>query len=82
MMKDGVINLNIVIKGSVNLTTVGATNITNITQSGGGVSGHTAVVNITGSSNSTTIVQQGTIDTTVNLTSVGSGNTFNLTSKN
>lgn len=69
-------------KGTVNLTTVGSLNITNITQSGGGASGHNATVNLTGSSNSTTILQQGTIDTTVNIVGVGSGNTFNITTKN
>jgi hypothetical protein len=69
-------------KGTVNLTTVGASNITGITQSGGGAAGHIATVSLTGSSNHTNIIQSGTIDTTVNLVSVGSGNTFNLTSKN
>lgn len=69
-------------KGTVNLTSVGATNITSITQSGGGTNGHNATISLTGSSNNTTILQQGTIDTTVNIVSVGSGNTFNITSKN
>jgi hypothetical protein len=69
-------------KGTVNLTTVGALNITSITQSGGGTSGHSATINLTGSSNSTTVLQQGTIDTTVSIVGVGSGNTFNITTKN
>lgn len=69
-------------KGTVNVTTVGATNITSITQSGGGVNGHSTTLNYTGSSNNTTISQSGSIDTTVNLKSVGSGNTFNITSTN
>ena len=69
-------------KGTVNLTTVGSLNVTSITQSGGGVSGHNATINLTGSSNNTTVLQQGTIDTTVNIVGVGSGNTFNITTKN
>jgi len=69
-------------KGTVNLTTVGALNITSITQSGGGTSGHSATINLTGSSNTTTVLQQGTIDTAVNIVGVGSGNTFNITTKN
>ena len=69
-------------KGTVNLTTVGALNITSITQSGGSTSGHSATINLTGSSNSTTVLQQGTIDTTVNIVGVGSGNAFNITTKN
>jgi hypothetical protein len=69
-------------KGYVDVTTVGASNITSITQSGGGASGHYAKLDITGSSNNTTISQSGTIDTTVNIKSVGSGNTFNITTRN
>ena len=69
-------------KGSVDLTVLGATNTTDITQSGGGVLGHVATVNIDGSGNNTTIVQGGSIDTTVNLVAVGSGNTFNITTGN
>jgi len=69
-------------KGTVNITTVGATNVTNITQSGGGANGHSTTMNLTGSGNTTTISQTGTIDTTVNLKSVGSTNTFSLTSHN
>lgn len=69
-------------KGQVDITSVGAGNITNVTQSGGGVNGHYAKLDITGSSNTTTINQSGTIDTTINIKSVGSGNTFNITSRN
>lgn len=69
-------------KGTVNITTVGATNITGITQTGGGANGHNTTLNYTGSSNNTTISQTGTIDTTVNLKSVGSGNTFTMTTHN
>jgi hypothetical protein len=69
-------------KGQVDITTVGATNITSITQSGGAVSGHNAIVNLTGSGNNTTINQSGNIDTTVNIVSIGSGNTFSITTTN
>jgi hypothetical protein len=69
-------------KGTVNLTSNGATNVTSITQSGGGVNGHNATLNITGSSNSTTITQSGTIDTTVNLAIAGSGNTYTIITGN
>jgi hypothetical protein len=69
-------------KGYADVVSVGSLNITSITQSGGSVSGHYAKVDITGSSNNTTISQSGTIDTTVNLKSAGSGNTFNITTRN
>lgn len=69
-------------KGTVNITTVGATNITSITQSGGGPLGHSTTVDLNGSGNNTTVSQTGTIDTTVNLKSAGSGNTFNITTHN
>jgi hypothetical protein len=69
-------------KGQVDITSIGSTNITNITQSGGGANGHYAKLDITGSGNNTTINQSGTIDTTVSLKSVGSGNTFNITTRN
>ena len=69
-------------RGTVDIVTDGALNKTSVTQSGGGVSGHYAKVDIFGSSNTTTINQSGTIDTTINMKSVGSGNTFTLTSRN
>lgn len=70
-------------KGTVDIVTEGALNKTNITQSGGGgISGHYAKVDLNGSSNTVTINQSGTIDTAINLKSIGSGNTFNLTSRN
>jgi len=69
-------------KGQVDITSIGSTNITSVTQSGGGALGHYAKLDITGSGNTTTINQSGTIDTTVNLKSTGSGNTFNITTRN
>jgi hypothetical protein len=63
----------------INIATVGASNATTVTQTGGGVNGHQATVDINGSSNTTTIVQAGTsADSVVNLKSVGNTNTFNI----
>jgi len=69
-------------KGTVNVAIVGGSNTVSITQDGGGANGHNAGIDLTGSGNSVTTVQQGTIDTTINLKSVGSNNTFQLSSKN
>jgi hypothetical protein len=69
-------------KGTVDVTMVGASNTANITQSGGGVSGHSTTLSVNGSSNSYVINQSGTIDTTVNINTVGSGNTFGITTHN
>jgi hypothetical protein len=68
--------------GTVDITAVGASNTFDITQSGGGVSGHNATLDVTGSSNSYTLVQSGTIDTAVGIATVGSGNTFTITTGN
>jgi hypothetical protein len=66
-------------KGMINIATVGASNTTSVSQTGGGINGHSATVDITGSSNNTTIAQAGTsADSIVNLKSVGSTNTFNI----
>jgi hypothetical protein len=63
----------------ISLTTVGATNTTTVSQTGGGVSGHQATIDITGSGNTTGITQAGTSgDSIVNLKSVGSTNTFTI----
>ena len=65
----------------INVSTVGASNTTNISQTGGSVNGHQATVDITGSSNATGITQSGTsADSIVNLKSVGSTNTFTINS--
>jgi hypothetical protein len=69
-------------KGTVDLTILGASNATNITQSGGGADGHIATLNINGSNNNTTVVQSGTINTNVNLAVAGSGNTVSITTGN
>lgn len=70
-------------KGHVNLTTVGASNGITLTQTGtAGTNGHAFTLNLTGSSNTFGVTQSGTIDTTVNVTSAGSGNTWNITTGN
>ena len=70
-------------KGHVDITTVGASNTITLTQSGtAGTNGHAFTYNANGSSNSMTATQSGTIDTTVNVQSVGSGNTWNITTGN
>jgi len=65
-------------KGQVSVTTVGATNVTNITQSAYGSNGAQAIVNITGSGNNTTITQAGAYDHYASLTVSGSSNNFTL----
>jgi hypothetical protein len=65
--------------GTVNVTAVGASNTFDITQSGlAGVNGHGITLDVTGSSNSFTTTQSGSIDTTIDITSAGSGNTWNI----
>jgi len=70
-------------KATNNITTVGASNGIVLTQSGtAGTNGHAFTLDLTGSSNTLNVTQSGTIDTTVNLLSVGSGNTWNITTGN
>jgi hypothetical protein len=70
-------------KGRVDLTTVGASNTIVLNQSGtAGTNGHAFLYNLTGSNNSMTATQSGTIDTTINVQSAGSGNTWNITTGN
>ena len=68
-------------KGTVDITTVGASNVTSITQSGGSSNGHYAKLDYTGSGNTTSITQGGTSsDSIVNIKSVGNSNTFTVNS--
>ena len=69
-------------KGTVDIVTVGASNTIGISQSGGGVNGHYAKVDLTGSSNSVSILQSGTIDMTTNIKSVGNSNSFTIIQRN
>lgn len=65
---------------TVDLTSVGASNTYNITQSGlGGITGHSITLDVTGSSNTLTSSQSGSIDTTIDITSSGNGNTWSIT---
>jgi hypothetical protein len=67
--------------GTVELTSVGATNHFTINQSGGSTNGHSTAIENTGSSNTYSITQAGTsADSIVNLKSVGSSNTFTINS--
>jgi len=66
-------------KATNNITTVGASNAITMTQSGvAGTNGHSATVNMTGSSNTMGITQNGTVDNVLNVNSVGSGNTWTI----
>ena len=61
----------------LNLTSVGASNSYTVTQSG---TGHDAELSFNGSSNTATVTQSGsTAASNVNVTSVGSNNTFSIT---
>lgn len=67
--------------GTVNVTSIGATNHFTISQTGGSTNGHSTTIENTGSSNTYSITQAGTsADSIVNLKSVGSTNTFTINS--
>jgi hypothetical protein len=61
-------------KGSVNITSTGATNISNVTQSGGGVNGNDVKIVLDGSGNQTTVSQAGVNDNVVDYKVLGSSN--------
>ena len=61
-------------KGSVNVTSTGATNISNITQSGGGANGNDVKIVLNGSGNQTTVSQAGVNDNAVDYKVLGSNN--------
>lgn len=69
-------------KGTVVVDFVGASNTASITQAGGGTNGHYTKLDVDGSNNTYSVNQSGTIDTTVNIKTVGSGNTFGIITKN
>lgn len=62
-------------KGTVNITTVGATNITNVTQSASGTNGAKVTIDIDGSGNGTTVTQTGVRDHEADIKIRGSSNT-------
>ena len=61
-------------KGYVNITSTGATNLTSVTQSGGGTNGNYAKILLDGQGNQTTVSQSGVNDNTVDYKAVGSNN--------
>jgi len=61
-------------KGYVELTSTGATNLTNITQTGGGATGNYVKIVLDGSGNQTTVNQSGVNDNTVDYKVLGSNN--------
>ena len=69
-------------KGNIDIKSQGSSNIIGITQNGGGANGHLAKVDMNGVGNNVTITQGGTIDTTVNLKSVGASNSFTINTHN
>jgi len=69
--------------GSVMNNIVGNYNITNSQQTdSAGASGHSLVMNTTGDYNSITTQQQGTIDTNVNIATMGNNNTITVRTSN
>ena len=68
--------------GNVSVSLLGGSNTVQATQSGGGAAGHSLIVDVNGSGNSVNTMQTGSIDTTINVKSVGSNNQFTLSTKN
>jgi hypothetical protein len=56
---------------------VGASNSVTVNQSGG-TSGHTATVSLTGSSNTASVTQSGSVDQTTSIIGTGSGNSYTI----
>ena len=65
-------------KGGVNITSTGATNISSVTQSGGGTNGNDVKIVLEGSGNQTTVSQAGVNDNTVDYKVLGSNNIANI----
>jgi hypothetical protein len=61
-------------KGGVNITSMGATNISSVTQSGGGTMGNDVKIVLDGSGNQTTVSQAGVSDNAVDYKVLGSNN--------
>jgi hypothetical protein len=70
-------------KATNDIKSVGASNTYTIAQTGiAGVNGHYLKIDSNGGSNSFNVTQAGTIDTSVNILSVGSTNTFTIVTQN
>ena len=65
-------------KGTVNVTSTGATNLTNVSQDGGGTNGNTIGIVLDGQGNQTTVSQTGVSDNTVDYKVLGSNNIANI----
>jgi hypothetical protein len=65
-------------KGYVNVTSTGATNLTNVTQSGGSTNGNNVNIVLDGQGNQTTVSQSGVSDNTVDYKVLGSNNIANI----
>lgn len=66
-------------KGQVSITSIGASNITNIIQSAYGTTGAQVLLSLTGSGNTTNVTQSGLFDQYASITATGDSNTFNVT---
>lgn len=64
------------------LTVTGDNNTFNAKQTGGSTNGQSLAVNLQGTGNSITTLQEGTVDTLININSVGSNGTFNIKTGN
>jgi hypothetical protein len=65
-------------KGTVNITSTGATNLTSVTQDGGSTNGNFAKIVLDGQGNQTTVSQTGVSDNTLDYKAVGSNNIANI----
>lgn len=69
--------------GKVDIVTVGASNMISIAQDGpAGTNGHYAKLDLTGSGNQVSVTQNGSIDMTTNIKSVGNSNSFSIIQRN
>lgn len=64
-------------KGQVSITSIGAANITNVTQSAGGANGAQVIIDIVGQGNQTTVTQSGIYDHYANI-KLNSGSNDNV----
>ena len=65
-------------KGTVNITSTGAANISSVTQSGGGVMGNDVKIVLDGQGNQTTVSQAGVNDNVIDYKVLGSNNIANI----
>jgi hypothetical protein len=67
---------------SQNLQVTGDYNTFNVTQAGGGSSGHSIGINVTGTSNTFTTSQTGTADQVINVKTIGNGGSYTIKQSN